>query len=76
MRGHFGLGEAERIERLEVRWPSGRKQAWSGLEVDRYWVLEESCNGTLKGGARTAPGSGADTATTDLSGRCASSHQP
>ena len=72
-RVHFGLGGAERIERIEVRWPSGRKQAWTGLEVDRYWVLEESCNGTLEGGARTASGSGADTATTDLSGRGASS---
>ncbi len=38
---------------------SGQTQAWAGLEVDRYWVLEESCNGTLKGGARTGSGSGA-----------------
>jgi hypothetical protein len=29
----FGTGEAERIERLEVRWPSGREQAFEDLPV-------------------------------------------
>ncbi len=75
-RVHFGLGDATRVERLEVRWPSGRTQAWTRLEVDRYWVLEEACNGTIRGGARTASGSGAGAATTDLSGRSASSRIP
>lgn len=39
----FGLGKAERIERLTVTWPSGQEQHWSGdaLRVDRYWRLIE-----------------------------------
>jgi hypothetical protein len=32
---HFGLGTAERIEKLEVRWPNGQIQSWAGLHVDR-----------------------------------------
>ncbi|MGB6363426.1 MAG: CRTAC1 family protein, partial [Thermoanaerobaculia bacterium] len=44
----FGLGEAARVARLEVRWPSGRRQVWNALAVDRYWVLEESCDGSRK----------------------------
>jgi hypothetical protein len=27
----FGTGEAERVDRLEIRWPSGRTQAFEGL---------------------------------------------
>jgi hypothetical protein len=42
-RVHFGLGESHQVERLEVRWPSGRRQAWADLEADRYWVLKEPC---------------------------------
>ncbi|MGE5126251.1 MAG: CRTAC1 family protein, partial [Betaproteobacteria bacterium] len=29
----FGTGDAARVERLEVRWPSGRTQAFEGLPV-------------------------------------------
>ena len=29
----FGTGDAARIERLEVRWPSGREQSFTGLPV-------------------------------------------
>ncbi len=32
---HFGLGEAERVEKLEVRWPNGNSQSWANLGVDR-----------------------------------------
>jgi hypothetical protein len=31
---HFGLGEATRIEKLEVKWPSGGSQSWINLGVD------------------------------------------
>src|SRR5262249_38702975 len=37
----FGLGAAPRVERLEVRWPSGMVQAWSDLPADRILVLRE-----------------------------------
>jgi hypothetical protein len=35
----FGLGPADRVTRLTVRWPSGKEQHWDGLAVDRYWRL-------------------------------------
>lgn len=36
-----GLGEAERVEALEIRWPSGREQRLEGLAVDRYHQIQE-----------------------------------
>jgi hypothetical protein len=41
-RVHYGVGQSRRVERLAVRWPSGKTQIWKGLAVDRYWVLVES----------------------------------
>jgi enediyne biosynthesis protein E4 len=39
----FGLGTAERIDRLTVVWPSGRTRQWDGdrLAADRYHRLAE-----------------------------------
>jgi tetratricopeptide (TPR) repeat protein len=37
----FGLGEAARVDRVEVHWPGGHREEWSDLEVDRLWHLEE-----------------------------------
>ncbi len=36
---HFGLGAAERIERLAVSWPDGGREEWSDLEVDRRLLV-------------------------------------
>ena len=38
---HFGLAEAETIERLEVRWPSGAAGVWRDLPADRLLVVDE-----------------------------------
>ncbi len=38
---HFGLGAHERVDRLVVRWPSGRTQEFTGLEADRFITLTE-----------------------------------
>jgi hypothetical protein len=35
----FGLGKATKVGRLTVTWPSGDKQSWDGLAIDRYWRL-------------------------------------
>jgi hypothetical protein len=35
----FGLGVAVAVERIEVRWPDGSLEEWSGLAVDRYHAL-------------------------------------
>ena len=37
----FGLGEARKIDRLEVRWPGGATQEFKNLDVNREWLLIE-----------------------------------
>jgi hypothetical protein len=46
----FGLGTAERVDRLTVQWPSGKTQTWPGssLTVDSYWRLTEGDDGTVQ----------------------------
>ncbi len=36
----FGLGPADRVDRLSVRWPDGSLGEWSDLEVDERLVVE------------------------------------
>ena len=38
---HFGLGAATTIDKLIVRWPSGREQTLEKLTVDRVLTVEE-----------------------------------
>jgi hypothetical protein len=38
---HFGLGDADRVETLEIRWPSGLVQVLDNLAADRHVVVEE-----------------------------------
>jgi hypothetical protein len=38
---HFGLGSADRVDRLEVRWPSGRVDQHRDLAADRGYLLRE-----------------------------------
>ncbi len=38
---HFGLGAAEIVDTLEVRWPSGRVTTVSNVVVDRVLTVEE-----------------------------------
>jgi tetratricopeptide (TPR) repeat protein len=38
---HFGLGASTRIERLEVRWPSGQVDRYEDLAADRAYRLRE-----------------------------------
>ena len=37
----FGLGAAEEVERVEIRWPSGRMQVLERPETRRYLVVRE-----------------------------------
>jgi enediyne biosynthesis protein E4 len=39
---HFGLGPATKVEKLTVKWPSGKVQVVENLAVDRIVVVEES----------------------------------
>jgi hypothetical protein len=41
-RVHFGLGSAERIEKLEVWWPSGIHQTLQNVKADQILTVRES----------------------------------
>jgi hypothetical protein len=38
---HFGLGALTKIDSVEVRWPSGMRQTFTGLNVDRFYKVVE-----------------------------------
>lgn len=39
---HFGLGKAEKVEKVEVRWPSGRTQIFENVAIGKLWRLREA----------------------------------
>ena len=41
MRVHFGLGSLTKIDSVEVRWPSGLRQSFSGPDVDHIYAIVE-----------------------------------
>ncbi len=41
VRVHFGLGKADRIEWIEIRWPSGLTERFANLLVDQVQTLTE-----------------------------------
>jgi hypothetical protein len=41
VRAHFGLGAAVSVDRLVIRWPSGRVETASGLMSNRFYVARE-----------------------------------
>ena len=38
---YFGLGSADKIDRIEVRWPAGSTQSWVGVAANRTLVITE-----------------------------------
>jgi len=42
---HFGLGDADRIKRLVVRWPSSVVQEFNDLPADHVFTISESAAG-------------------------------
>jgi hypothetical protein len=41
MRVHFGLGEASKVDAVEIRWPSGKKETVKLPVVDRIYAITE-----------------------------------
>ncbi len=41
LRVHFGLGAATKIDKLTVLWPSGQKEEFTNLAVDKFYNLLE-----------------------------------
>jgi hypothetical protein len=46
LRLHFGLGREDRVPEVQVRWPGGATEVWSGLEADRTHHLTEGTGKT------------------------------
>src|SRR5262245_58467457 len=42
---HFGLGDADKVDSLTIRWPSGKVQVLKGLKGNRHVVVEEGKEG-------------------------------
>jgi enediyne biosynthesis protein E4 len=41
LRVHFGIGQAEKVDKVEIRWPDGVKETYTLPGVDRYYEIEE-----------------------------------
>jgi enediyne biosynthesis protein E4 len=41
MRLHFGLGDATRVDSIEIHWPSGAVEKLKPAGVDRIFSIEE-----------------------------------
>jgi hypothetical protein len=57
---HFGLGKATKVDRLTIRWPSGKEQTLTNLPADKHMVVEEGKEGRaaiefVKPGTTIAP---------------------
>ena len=37
----FGLGNAEHVDQLDIRWPSGTEQTFEGVKVDQELLVLE-----------------------------------
>jgi hypothetical protein len=46
---HFGLGAAERVQRIEVFWPSGGTRTLSDLAADRVLTIRETAPASTSG---------------------------
>jgi enediyne biosynthesis protein E4 len=40
-RVQFGLGDMAKIDQIEVRWPAGQREVFSGLAVDKLQKIVE-----------------------------------
>lgn len=38
---HFGLGPAQRVEKLEIHWPDGKSQVFEDVAGDRFYRVKE-----------------------------------
>jgi hypothetical protein len=47
IRAHFGLGEIETVERVNVRWPDGTQQTVTGVPANRLLVLVQGAGHTI-----------------------------
>jgi len=41
LRLHFGLGNHDRVDRVEIAWPSGKKETFTNLNANRFYKARE-----------------------------------
>jgi hypothetical protein len=41
LRVHFGLGKYDRINRLEIKWPDGRVDSFTGIAANQFLTIKE-----------------------------------
>jgi enediyne biosynthesis protein E4 len=41
LRTHFGLGAHDRVDRVEILWPSGKTETLNNLSADRFYLVKE-----------------------------------
>ncbi|RMH04419.1 MAG: hypothetical protein D6702_03270 [Planctomycetota bacterium] len=51
---HFGLGAAERVDAVTVRWPNGEVEEFTGVGADRRWRLRQGDGAAVEVPARPA----------------------
>ena len=49
LRLYFGLGRERKVERIEIIWPSGKKQTLRDIPVDQTLLIEEVRSGANQG---------------------------
>jgi hypothetical protein len=38
---HFGLGDADRVDEVTIKWPSGATSELRGIDADERWIVRE-----------------------------------
>ena len=41
LRIHFGLGDHQKVDRVEILWPGGKTESLTNLSADRFYVVRE-----------------------------------
>jgi enediyne biosynthesis protein E4 len=49
LRLHFGLGNHDRVDRLEIHWPNGATETLTDLSADRFYCIEQGRGIVLPG---------------------------
>jgi len=65
LRLHFGLGAADKVDAVEIRWPSGSTQTLHNLLPDRFYIVKEGVGivpseKNQAGGAKSTPAVGGE----------------
>ena len=48
---HFGLGSAAKVDKVEVMWPHGETQVFTGVQADHFYKLKQGAASLTDAGA-------------------------